>query len=170
LHDGLHIDVQGLQLLPNPGFSHELGQEHSHRSFEIENMRVAHIDGPQGADCSPEAVSSREHPHYDLFLHVGYRSFETSRTERSKIVIFFGFLCPQVGALKLQDLSLAEEIGIIDSTLSCLVSWLEGHSLAQTVFTNLYLHKPHHIEDRIMKAFSISIFKIVDIIKDFVNR
>ncbi|PNF30562.1 N-alpha-acetyltransferase 35, NatC auxiliary subunit [Cryptotermes secundus] len=76
----------------------------------------------------------------------------------------------EVGALKLQDLSLPEEIGIIDSTLSCLVSWLEGHSLAQTVFTNLYLHKPHHIEDRVMKAFSISIFKIVDIIKDFVNR
>jgi len=81
-----------------------------------------------------------------------------------------GFITPQIGALKLQDLSLAEEIGIIDSTLSCLVSWLEGHSLAQTVFTNLYLHKPHHIEDRVMKAFSISIFKIVDIIKDFVNR
>lgn len=81
-----------------------------------------------------------------------------------------GFITPQTGALKLQDLSLAEEIGIIDSTLSCLVSWLEGHSLAQTVFTNLYLHKPHHIEDRVMKAFSISIFKIVDIIKDFVNR
>lgn len=79
-------------------------------------------------------------------------------------------LTSQVGALKLQDLSLPEEIGIIDSTLSCLVSWLEGHSLAQTVFTNLYLHKPHHIEDRVMKAFSISIFKIVDIIKDFVNR
>ncbi|XP_069688457.1 N-alpha-acetyltransferase 35, NatC auxiliary subunit isoform X3 [Periplaneta americana] len=76
----------------------------------------------------------------------------------------------EAGTLKLQDLSLAEEIGIIDSTLSCLVSWLEGHSLAQTVFTNLYLHKPHHIEDRIMKAFSISIFKIVDVIKDFVNR
>jgi hypothetical protein len=80
------------------------------------------------------------------------------------------FVTLQTGALKLQDLSLAEEIGIIDSTLSCLVSWLEGHSLAQTVFTNLYLHKPHHIEDRVMKAFSISIFKIVDIIKDFVNR
>ena len=81
-----------------------------------------------------------------------------------------GFITPQIGALKLQDLSLAEEIGIIDSTLSCLVSWLEGHSLAQTVFTNLYLHKPHLIEDRVMKAFSISIFKIVDVIKDFVNR
>lgn len=76
----------------------------------------------------------------------------------------------QDGILKLQDLSLSEQIGIIDSTLACLVSWLEGHSLAQTVFTNLYLHKPHQIEDRPIKAFSICVFKIVDIIKDFVNR
>ncbi|GLH12633.1 N-alpha-acetyltransferase 35, NatC auxiliary subunit homolog [Gryllus bimaculatus] len=76
----------------------------------------------------------------------------------------------QTGALKLQDITLPEQIGIIDSTLACLVSWLEGHSLAQTVFTNLYLHKPHLIEERAIKAFSICIFKIVDIIKEFVNR
>nr|CAD7443713.1 unnamed protein product [Timema bartmani] len=76
----------------------------------------------------------------------------------------------QTGALKLQDLTLAEQIGIIDCTLACLVSWLEGHSLAQTVFTNLYLHRPHQIGDRCIKAFSICVFKIVDIIKDFVNR
>ncbi|XP_047117250.1 N-alpha-acetyltransferase 35, NatC auxiliary subunit [Schistocerca piceifrons] len=74
------------------------------------------------------------------------------------------------GVLKVQDLSIAEQIGIIDSTFACLVSWLEGHSLAQTVFTNLYLHKPHQIEDRPIKAFSICVFKIVDVIKDFVNR
>ncbi|KAJ8876280.1 hypothetical protein PR048_024190, partial [Dryococelus australis] len=76
----------------------------------------------------------------------------------------------QSGALKLDDVTYAEQIGIIDCTLACLVSWLEGHSLAQTVFTNLYLHKPHQIGNRCIKAFSISIFKIVDIIKDFVNR
>ncbi|XP_063228469.1 N-alpha-acetyltransferase 35, NatC auxiliary subunit [Bacillus rossius redtenbacheri] len=76
----------------------------------------------------------------------------------------------QSGALKLDDLTLAEQIGIVDCTLACLVSWLEGHSLAQTVFTNLYLHKPHQIGDRCVKAFSVSVFKIVDIIKDFVNR
>ncbi|KAL3227940.1 hypothetical protein MRX96_003877 [Rhipicephalus microplus] len=52
------------------------------------------------------------------------------------------------GALKIADLSPAEHIGIIDSTLACLVTWLEGHSLAQTVFTNLYLHKPHQVEDK----------------------
>ncbi|KAF4529306.1 hypothetical protein B566_EDAN011400 [Ephemera danica] len=69
-----------------------------------------------------------------------------------------------------EDLLPPEQIGIIDSTLACVVSWLEGHSLAQTVFTNLYLHKPYQIEDRPIKAFSISILKIVDLIKEFVTK
>ena len=57
--------------------------------------------------------------------------------------------------------------------LSCLifqVTWLEGHSLAQTVFTNLYLHDPYIIEDRCLKAFSIGMLKIIDHIRDRVNR
>lgn len=58
----------------------------------------------------------------------------------------------------------------MDSTLACVVSWLEGHSLAQTVFTNLYLHKPHQIEDRPMKAFSIAILKIIELIRSFVTK
>ena len=33
----------------------------------------------------------------------------------------------------------------MDTTLACLVTWLEGHSLAQTVFTNLYLHSPNQV-------------------------
>ncbi|RZF44671.1 hypothetical protein LSTR_LSTR000623 [Laodelphax striatellus] len=74
------------------------------------------------------------------------------------------------GQLKLQGLTFSEQISIVDSTLACLVSWLEGHSLVQTVFTNLYLHKPHFIQDRPLKAFCICIYKIVDLIKDFVNR
>ncbi|KAK8774138.1 hypothetical protein V5799_011328 [Amblyomma americanum] len=74
------------------------------------------------------------------------------------------------GALKIADLTSAEHIGIIDSTLACLVTWLEGHSLAQTVFTNLYLHKPHQVEDKVMKAFSICVLKMVDMIKNFVTK
>lgn len=64
----------------------------------------------------------------------------------------------------------SEIIGIIDTTLACIVSWLEGHSLAQTVFTNLYLHKPYSIEDKILKAFSLAIYKLIDIIKDFIHK
>ncbi|CAH1969133.1 unnamed protein product [Acanthoscelides obtectus] len=71
--------------------------------------------------------------------------------------------------LKLYNFEDGEIIGIIDSTLACLVSWLEGHSLAQTVFINLYLHKPYMIEDRTLKAFCLAIYKLLEIIKDFVH-
>lgn len=76
----------------------------------------------------------------------------------------------KAGKLKIQDLMVEELIGNIDATLACLVTWLEGHSLAQTVFTNLYLHKPLLIEDRVLKAFSVCILKMIEVIRDFVNK
>ncbi|KAL8598019.1 hypothetical protein ACOMHN_011444 [Nucella lapillus] len=76
----------------------------------------------------------------------------------------------EAGLVKVDSLSPAETIGIMDATLATLVTWLEGHSLAQTVFTNLYLHDPYIIEDRCLKAFSIVMLKIVDIIRERVNR
>ncbi|XP_072402056.1 N-alpha-acetyltransferase 35, NatC auxiliary subunit-like isoform X3 [Diabrotica undecimpunctata] len=72
--------------------------------------------------------------------------------------------------LKLDEFSNAELIGIIDSTLACLVSWLEGHSLAQTLFINLYLHKPYMIEDRPLRVFCLAIYKLLEEIKDLVHN
>ncbi|KAK7579647.1 hypothetical protein V9T40_000276 [Parthenolecanium corni] len=74
------------------------------------------------------------------------------------------------GRIKLDGLTLNEQIIIVDRTMSCFVSWLEGHSLAQTVFTNLYMQKPHLIECRPLKSFCICMYKIIDIIRDFVSR
>lgn len=54
--------------------------------------------------------------------------------------------------LKLNNFEDKEIIGIIDITFACLTTWLEGHSLAKTVFINLYLHKPYKIEDKILKV------------------
>ncbi|ELT98724.1 hypothetical protein CAPTEDRAFT_112621 [Capitella teleta] len=76
----------------------------------------------------------------------------------------------ETGFVKIKDLSYPELLGIIDDTYACLVTWLEGHSLAQTVFTNLYLHDPHLIEERSLRAFCISMLKIVDIIRDRINK
>lgn len=76
----------------------------------------------------------------------------------------------EAGTLKIDNLTNSELIGIIDTTLACIVSWLEGHSLAQTVFTNLYLHKPYQIEDRVLKAFSLATYKYIDIIKEFLVK
>lgn len=50
------------------------------------------------------------------------------------------------------------------------MTWLEGHSLAQTVFTNLYLQKPHMVEDKIIRAFSIHSLKLLEVIRDFINK
>ncbi|KZC10889.1 N-alpha-acetyltransferase 35, NatC auxiliary subunit, partial [Dufourea novaeangliae] len=74
------------------------------------------------------------------------------------------------GALKLNNLTPSEVIGIIDSTYACIVSWLEGHSLAQTVFTNLYLHQPSQIEDKPLKTFCYAVYKIIEIIRDCINK
>lgn len=76
----------------------------------------------------------------------------------------------QLEDLKLSGLTVSEQISIIDVTLACLVSWLEGHSLAQTVFTNLYFQKPYEIKDAPLKAFCICIYKIIEAIRDFANR
>uniref|UniRef100_A0A8C4RWM9 N-alpha-acetyltransferase 35, NatC auxiliary subunit n=1 Tax=Erpetoichthys calabaricus TaxID=27687 RepID=A0A8C4RWM9_ERPCA len=74
------------------------------------------------------------------------------------------------GAIKIKDLNLPELIGIIDTCFCCLITWLEGHSLAQTVFTCLYVHNPDEIEDPAMKAFALGILKICDIAREKVNK
>ena len=61
-------------------------------------------------------------------------------------------------------------IGILDETYACLVTWLEGHSLAQTVFTNLYLHAPWQVKHPLLKAHSVVILKLVDLVKDCVAK
>lgn len=72
--------------------------------------------------------------------------------------------------LKINDLTYEEKIGIIDDTTSCLVSWLEGHSLALTVLTNLYLHCPNKIEDNFLRSFSLCILKVVELSREFIVK
>ncbi|KAJ8005973.1 hypothetical protein DPEC_G00123450 [Dallia pectoralis] len=74
------------------------------------------------------------------------------------------------GAIRVRDLSLPELIGIMDTCFCCLITWLEGHSLAQTVFTCLYVHNPDLIEDPALKAFALGILKVCDIAREKVNK
>ncbi|XP_052872549.1 N-alpha-acetyltransferase 35, NatC auxiliary subunit [Anopheles cruzii] len=76
----------------------------------------------------------------------------------------------ETDVMKLNNFDPKELIGIIDAVYSCMVSWLEGHSMAQTVLTCLYLHKPNRIECKTMKSFSISIQKIINLIRNFTLR
>ncbi|XP_055607947.1 N-alpha-acetyltransferase 35, NatC auxiliary subunit-like [Uranotaenia lowii] len=74
----------------------------------------------------------------------------------------------ETNCIKLVNLSAPEAIGIIDAVFSCTVSWLEGHSMAQTVLTCLYLHYPQKIEDRSLKAFACAILKMLSLIRNFI--
>lgn len=76
----------------------------------------------------------------------------------------------EAGKVKVADFTIEERLGIIDETYACMATWLEGHSLAQTVFTNLYLHNPGLINDRPMKTFCFAVLKIVDFIKQLVSN
>ncbi|KAI1301211.1 N-alpha-acetyltransferase 35, NatC auxiliary subunit [Halotydeus destructor] len=76
----------------------------------------------------------------------------------------------EAGSLKISNLRLDEKIGIMDDTLSCLITWLEGHSLAQTVFTNVYLQSPLEITDSCLRSFCIVVLKLVDIIREVIIK
>lgn len=72
--------------------------------------------------------------------------------------------------IKVDNFTTEELIAIIDSTYSCLVAWLEGHSLAQTVLINLYLHNPKLVVDKTLKSFCIVILKIVENINKIIMQ
>lgn len=74
------------------------------------------------------------------------------------------------GQLKIDGLEPAELIGLFDSLFSCLVSWLEGHSLAQTIYTCLYMHGVETIVDKRLKAFCLGFVNLIDVIKDMIFR
>lgn len=72
------------------------------------------------------------------------------------------------GILKLEDLENAELIGIFDSLFSCIVSWLEGNSMDQVLFTCLYLHSPHSIKDKSLRSFCYAIHMLIAIVKKII--
>jgi len=76
----------------------------------------------------------------------------------------------QSGQVKVSGFEKNELCEIMDATLCCLVTWLEGHSTAQTLFTNVYLHNPFIIEDVALKAFCIGMLRLIDIVRDIVNK
>lgn len=67
-------------------------------------------------------------------------------------------------------LSSRDVVGLVDQCLACLVTWLEGHSLAQTVLTCLYLHHTDRVEDPVLRAALITILRLVEVIKDLVGK
>lgn len=66
------------------------------------------------------------------------------------------------GLLKCSNHSPEELVGIMDEVLACIATWLEGHTLAQTVFTCMYLLDIEKVENIYLRAFSLAIVKTVE--------
>lgn len=66
------------------------------------------------------------------------------------------------GFLKCSDHSPEELVGVMDEVLACIATWLEGHTLAQTVFTCMYLLDIDKVENVYLRAFSLAIVKTVE--------
>ena len=74
------------------------------------------------------------------------------------------------GHLKLEGHSPAELIGIFDEILACVATWLRGHTLAQTVFTCMYLLDTQQSENLFLRAFSVAVIKIVDFLREMIGK
>ncbi len=72
--------------------------------------------------------------------------------------------------LKLQGHTHSELIGIFDEILACVATWLQGHTLAQTVFTSMYLLEPRQLDDSILCGFAMATVRIVDMMREVLMR
>uniref|UniRef100_A0A669F5G3 N-alpha-acetyltransferase 35, NatC auxiliary subunit n=1 Tax=Oreochromis niloticus TaxID=8128 RepID=A0A669F5G3_ORENI len=71
---------------------------------------------------------------------------------------------------KVLNFEQAIKVLISFSYIFMYITWLEGHSLAQTVFTCLYVHNPDLIEEPALKAFALGLLKVCDISREKVNK
>ncbi len=80
----------------------------------------------------------------------------------------------KAGKLPMENLPLRDLVAVVDHTMACLVTWLEGHSLAQTVFTNLYLHCGDDPEKRSpqqeLRSFTVATLKLIDLVRDLIAK
>lgn len=74
----------------------------------------------------------------------------------------------EAGVLKLNGLTNEELIGIFDALFTCIVSWLEGNSMDQVLFTCFYLHAPSKIDDKSLKAFCHTVRHLIIHIKNII--
>ena len=74
------------------------------------------------------------------------------------------------GALQLEDHTHSQLLGIFDEVLACLATWLHGYTLAQTVFSCLYLLDVDCPTSPILRGFSMGVVKTVDYMREFICR
>ncbi|GAV07671.1 hypothetical protein RvY_17485 [Ramazzottius varieornatus] len=67
--------------------------------------------------------------------------------------------------LKLSGFSVEEYLAVIDRSLSNFVLWMQGHCVAQTVFTFVYLHRPQDIQDELMKSYCQTLLALTEAVR-----
>merc|ERR1719430_1117272 len=92
-----------------------------------------------------------------------------NRATNTPLSFYDAVACGHV-VLTSPGISSRDMVGLIDECLACLVTWLEGHSLAQTVLTCLYLHHPDKVEDPVLRAALITLLRLVEVIKDLIGQ
>lgn len=110
-----------------------------------------------------EAMSAFEM--MDPKMDSGMITMQTSRSMPKTLVS-----CIDSGELKSDGFSHRELCSLFDGTFCAIITWIEGSSMAQTVFANLYLHNPSLVEHRILKAFLIASLKLVDKIRELIGQ
>ena len=68
--------------------------------------------------------------------------------------------------LKIKQFSSVELIHLFDQLLSTFHMWLDGHSLALTLFTCVYLHDISIIEDYHLRTICYTFLKLIDYIRE----
>ncbi len=74
------------------------------------------------------------------------------------------------GLLKMEGHTPEELVGLMDEVFARVVTWLQGHTLAQTVFTSLYLLDTEAIENLYLRAFSQAVVKTVETMRECICR
>ncbi|CRL07219.1 CLUMA_CG020200, isoform A [Clunio marinus] len=124
-----------------------------------------------------EALDLGELLHYEIFglfeamsaIEMMDKKMDIGMVDRKEKIPLTLEIAIQTGEIKLLDLEYSELIGIFDALFSCLVSWLEGHSPVQTIFTCLYLHDTKVIQDECLASFCNGILKLTRVIRSFIT-
>ncbi|XP_055348323.1 N-alpha-acetyltransferase 35, NatC auxiliary subunit-like [Paramacrobiotus metropolitanus] len=66
------------------------------------------------------------------------------------------------GLMKLEGFSSSDYLAVMDRSLPFVIMWMQGHCVAQTVFTLLYLHKPEALRDELMHAYCVTLLELID--------
>ena len=74
------------------------------------------------------------------------------------------------GLLQLEGHTPAQVIGIFDEILACIATWLGGHTLAQTVFSCMYLLETDRVEALHLRSFSMAVVKVVEYMREYICR